>query len=169
MAVGTSGCPSRGYPVDELMDRIDEFFSGASCHQVAMIGAGTLGRSLIAYFQRRYERLSICAIFDKDPELTCRVMHGIRSYPMEELAAVIPRLGITLAVIALPDASAGQVAEQLVAAGITGILNFAPISLRVPEETCVEDIDIAAALDKLAFFARRKNPKTVLATEVTTC
>ncbi|MCU0664479.1 MAG: redox-sensing transcriptional repressor Rex [Myxococcota bacterium] len=154
MVIGTAGCPSRGYAVAELIELIDKRFAGISSHAVALVGAGTLGRSLIAYLQRRYHRLSIAAVFDKDPDLTSRVVYGIRCYPMGELRRVVEEQSISIAVIALPDASAQEVAEQLTAAGITGILNFAPVSLRVPSGTCVVDIDIAAALDKLAFFAR---------------
>lgn len=154
MAIGTTGCPRRGYGVSDLIELIDRFFVGVSSHRIALVGAGTLGRSLMAYFQRRYHRLSIAAVFDKDPEKTGRVVHGVRSYPMEELSRVVAELGISIAVVALPDASAQEVVQELTNAGVSGILNFAPVSLRVPRGTYVEDIDIAAALDKLAFFAR---------------
>lgn len=153
MVVSTSGSSGRGYHIGQLIESIDAFFAPVGRHRVALVGVGTLGRSLIAYFQRRYHRLSIAAVFDKDPELTGRVILGIRSYPMTDLRRVVDDKGISIAIIALPDTSAQEVTDELVAAGVSGILNFAPVSLRVPVGTHVEDIDITAALDKLAFFA----------------
>lgn len=157
MVVDSTGCPSRGYNVMDLIRYIDEFFASISNHKVALVGVGTLGRSLIAYFQRRYHRLSITAVFDRDPALTGRVLYGIRSYPMKDLRRVVEEVGISIAMLALPDSSAQEVADQLVAAGVTGILNFAPVSLRVPEGVVVENINITAALDRLAFFTVKKS------------
>jgi len=154
MALGAAGSPSRGYHVADLKAQIDRLFSDVSQHKVALVGVGHLGESLIGYFDRRYDRLAIAALFDKDPEKTGRVIFGIRSYPMEELESVVLARGITIAVLALPDASSQEVAERLVASGVTGILNFAPVSLHLPAGVRVEDVDIATALDKLAFFAR---------------
>lgn len=156
MVLSSTGSPSRGYCVADLIRSIDAFFAGGSRHKVALVGLGTLGRALIAFFQRRYHRFSILAIFDKDPEQTGRVVHGIRSYPMRELPRVVEEAGISIAVLALPDGTAQEVADLLTQAGVTGLLNFAPVTLRVPEGVSVENIDIPAALDRLAFFAAQE-------------
>jgi len=156
MAIKSVGSSRRGYEVAGLIKDIDAFFAVALSHNVALIGVGTLGRSLLAYFQKRYYRLSITAVFDRDPELTGRIVNGVRCYSMEKMEEIVRETGISIAVLALPDDSAKEVVDQLVAAGVTGILNFAPTSLVVPETVTVENIDIASALDRLAFIARKR-------------
>jgi redox-sensing transcriptional repressor len=169
MVLGSVGSPSRGYDVADLIRNIDEFFAAVSAHRVALVGVGTLGRSLIAYFQKRYHRLSIAALLDRDPELGGRVLYGLRCHPMEDLDRIVAEEGISIAVLALPDESAQEVADRLIAAGVAGILNFAPLTLRVPDEIVVENIDITAALDRLAFLTAGKQPKAAEQEEVQPC
>jgi len=74
---------------------------------------------------------------------------------MDRLARVVRARDIRVAVIAVPPEAAQAVADRLVAAGVRGILNFAPIRLRVPEDVYVEDLDMTVSLEKVAYFARR--------------
>ncbi len=155
MAVGYSGSPTRGYDVRALSDSIGDFLDTPEGQGVALVGIGNLGRAIMAYFTGRRPRLSIIAAFDTDPAKVSRVVLGCRCYAFAELTEVVRRHGIHLAIVTVPSGEAQTVADALVRAGVTGILNFAPVPLRVPPGVYVEDIDMAMSLEKVAFFARQ--------------
>jgi len=155
MAVGSVGSPKRGYNVRELIDRIGEFLDAPEGEGVALVGAGNLGRAIMAYFSGRRPKLSIVAAFDTDPSKVNRVIHGCRSYPVEEMEEVVRRDGLRVGIITVPAKEAQGVADMLVAAGVRGILNFAPTPLRVGPDVHVEDIDMTMSLEKVAFYARK--------------
>jgi len=155
MAIGYSGSPNKGYKVDELVASIGEFLDNPVGENVCLIGVGNLGRAILSYFTGRRPRLAIVAAFDIAESKVNRTIHGCRCYPLDELAAVVKRENIHVAIITTPADVAQAVAESLVEAGIRGILNFAPISLRLPPGVFSGDIDMTTALEKVAYFARK--------------
>jgi redox-sensing transcriptional repressor len=156
MAVGYNGTPTRGYGVAELMGSISALLDAPVMQGVALVGVGNLGRAILAYFAGRHPNISFVAAFDSDPAKADRVIHGCRCYAMADLAGVIEREEIRTAVIAVPAESAQEVADELAAAGITSILNFAPTSLRVPAGVYVEHNDLTTSIERVAFFARAR-------------
>ena len=156
MAIGFSGSPKRGYNVADLISAIGDFIDASEVQNVALVGVGNIGRALLAYFTHRRPKLSIVAAFDVNPDLTSRVMMGCRIYPVHEMESVVMREGISIGILSVPAGEAQAVADRLVHAGVTGILNFAPASLRVPENVYLEDIDMTMALETVAFFSRRR-------------
>lgn len=158
MTIGFSGSPARGYDAAGLLRRIGELLDHPEGHAFALVGVGHLGQALLAHFHERHPTLRIVAAFDTDAARIGREIHGCRCFAMDELDAVIQRMRITLALIAVPAESAQTVAERLVAAGVRGLLNFAPAHLNVPERVHVEDVDITVALERVAFFARTPAP-----------
>ena len=82
------------------------------------------------------------------------MIHGCRCFPLEELSAVVAERKITVAILTIPVESAQKTADILVSAGIKGILNFAPVHLKLPHSVYVEDIDMSMSLEKVAYFAR---------------
>ena len=157
MAVGYSGSPTKGYNVLEPTESIGKFLDSPEGEGVAIVGVGNLGRAILAYFGGRRPKLVIKAAFDNDPQKVNRVILGCRCYPMTELGSVVDRERIRTGIITVPADEAQPVAEQMTRAGIRGILNFAPVPLRVPPDVFVEDIDMAMSLEKVAYFARRKS------------
>lgn len=155
MHIGYSGNPNRGYGVNELLESIRSFIDAPGGQRVALVGVGNLGRAIIAYYAGRRPNLSIVAAFDSDPEKWGRVIHGCRCYPSDEIGTVIADKDISCAIITTPADTAQDVADGLVSAGIRGILNFAPVALKVPGGVYVEDIDMATSLEKVAYFARQ--------------
>lgn len=153
MAVGYSGSKAHGYEIDTLLDKINGFLDSPARQQVALVGVGNLGRAILAFFAGRRPNLKIVAAFDKDPHKAGRVIMGCRCYPVDDLEEVVSSTGISSAVIAVPASEAQAVADKLVRARIRGILNFAPIPLRLPPAIYVEDIDFTMSLDKVAYFA----------------
>ncbi len=155
MAVGSVGSPTRGYDVRDLIDHIGAFLDAPRPQGVALVGIGNLGRAIMAYFAGRRPRLSIVAAFDSDPSKIDRVIHGCRCYGIDSLAEVIGGNGISVGIITVPAREAQAVADSLVGAGVSGILNFAPVPLRVPPDVYVGDIDMTMSLEKVAYFARQ--------------
>ena len=155
MAVGSFGNPKHGYDVSGLIGSIGTFLDAPASEGVALVGVGNLGRAIMAYFTGRHPRLSIVAAFDTDLSKVNRVIHGCRCYPAEEIGKVVSSEKIRVAIITVPAQNAQAVAETLVEAGVRGLLNFAPVPLRVRPDVYVEDIDMTMSLEKVAFFARK--------------
>jgi redox-sensing transcriptional repressor len=153
MSIGLSGRPRRGYEAVRLADRIGEVLGhGRGEHRVALIGVGNLGRAILAHFAGQSE-LAVVAAFDVDEGKVDRVIAGCRCHHLRELGERTRAAGIDLAVLTVPASAAQEVADQVVAAGITGILNFAPVPLRLPAGVFSDRLDIGAALEKVAYFA----------------
>jgi len=152
MTIGFSGSPRKGYAVQELIDTIQAVLARSVETRVALVGVGNLGRAVLAYYANR-QPVRFAAAFDRAPEKAGRILHGCRCYPSDQMAEVVRREGIHVGVIAVPAAEAQGVADQLVLAGITGILNFAPVRLYVPPGMYVENVDLMMALDKVAYYA----------------
>jgi redox-sensing transcriptional repressor len=155
MGLGYSGTPTKGYNVRQLTESIGEYLDEPTGQKVALVGIGNLGRAILAYFSKRRPRLEIVAAFDTDLEKIDRLIHGCPCYSMLQMPAVIDEKCITVGIITVPAASAQEVADRLVAAGVSGILNFAPVPLRVRQQVYVEHVDMTMSLEKVAYFARR--------------
>jgi redox-sensing transcriptional repressor len=155
MAIGYSGSPNKGYKVEELVTSIGDFLDNPQGENVCLVGVGNLGRAILSFFTGRRPKLSIVAAFDIAENKVNRTIHGCRCYPLEELAAVAKRENIHVGLITTPADAAQSVAEALVEAGVHGILNFAPVSLRLPAGVYSGDIDMTTALEKVAYFARK--------------
>lgn len=154
MTIGFTGSPARGYRVEQLIEAIGRTLDAPEGQGAALCGVGNLGRALLDYFTIWRPQLRIVAAFDTDPEKAGRVIHRCRVYPLAELEQVVRAQGITVGVITVPAASAQRVAESMLAAGIRGILNFAPTPLHLPEGAYVEEMDITTSMETVAYFAR---------------
>jgi len=152
MSLGTHGVPSHGYEVQSLLQDLDLVLNQAQVHGVAVVGAGSLGRALIATLESTRTNLCIKGAFDADPGKCNRVYSGVKCHGMEALESVVAREGITLAILCVPAAVAQDVAERLVHAGVKGVLNFSTAALRLPRTIALEEIDIGNQLAKLAYF-----------------
>jgi len=155
MTIGFTGSPTRGYGVTLLNQAIARMLDTTEVQEIALVGVGNLGRAILAYFIGRRPQLALTVAFDSDPEKCNRVIQGCRCHPVNEMENLILSRRIRTAILAVPADSAQAVAEKLIAAGVTGILNFAPVRLRVPEWVFVESMDLALSLEKVAFFARQ--------------
>jgi redox-sensing transcriptional repressor len=155
MAVGYSGSPNKGYRVQDLVASIGEFLDNPEGENVCLIGVGNLGRAILSFFSGRRPKLAIVAAFDIAFGKVNRTVHGCRCYPLEDLPVIVKRENIHVGIISAPADAAQSVADMLVEAGVCGMLNFAPIALRVPAGVYSEDIDMTVSLEKVAYFARK--------------
>ncbi|HRR27819.1 MAG TPA: redox-sensing transcriptional repressor Rex [Victivallales bacterium] len=153
MEVNCIGVPKKGYKVSELKEKINLALKDSEEIRIALIGIGNLGRALLSYFNLRNKRLKIIAAFDSDPEKTGRVISGCKTYHINDLKEIVQNNKISIGIITVGADSAQEVADKLVDAGICGILNFAPVPLKVPKTVHNERIDITTSLEKVAYFA----------------
>ncbi len=151
---GQLGRPGLGYPVTELIEQARKILGTDRIWPTAMVGAGNLGRALAAYRGFAGRGFKIVAIFDRDAHVVGKpVPHsdGLCVHPMDALPQVVQEHRIRIGIIAVPAAEAQWVSEQMLAAGVVGLLNFAPVALNVPPGVPVASVDLAINFEQLAF------------------
>jgi redox-sensing transcriptional repressor len=151
-SLGSLGQPGIGYDVRELIAAIRSALGIDRDWQAALVGVGNLARALLRYDGFRERGFRIVCLFDSDPRKVGQVVEGLEVHPPEEMAAVVAATGAQLGVLTVPAEAAQVVAEKLIAAGIRGLLNFAPGVIRVPTGVSVVPVDLAVQLEQLAFL-----------------
>jgi redox-sensing transcriptional repressor len=149
---GQFGHPGVGYRVDDLVVRIRGILATDRIWNVILIGAGNLGRALLSHPGFGPKGFRIVAVFDADVSKIGTAVHGVIIRPMASAIAYVRENPVRLAILAVPAEVAQDVADDLVAAGIRGILNFAPVALSVPGEVAVTSVDLAVQLEQLSFL-----------------
>jgi redox-sensing transcriptional repressor len=155
----TMGKPKVGYKVEELKKELDELFGIERETAVVIVGAGRLGSALANYQGFAKFGIEIVAIFDNDPEKIGQFVSNLMVLPLKDLNRVVRRFNVEIGVICVPKESAQEVANLLVACGIKGIWNFAPIELEVPEDVLVVNEDITQSLLTLKHLLNRRRNK----------
>ena len=154
MVIGYSGSPNKGYDVDACIRSIGSFLDGPLRQEVALVGVGNLGRAVLSHFAGKSPSVAIVAAFDVDQHLTDTTVHGCRCFAASRMESLVRDLGIEIAVLAVPGAAAQESADTLVRAGVKSLISFAPVPLHLPNDIFVEYMDITAALESAAYFAR---------------
>jgi redox-sensing transcriptional repressor len=153
--LGQIGTRGRGYDVEQLAELITDTLGTNSLQPVILVGVGNLGSALLSYRGFAEEGFQIVAAFDLLPDTakSRKLRTGVQ--PMAHLADVVRLQSVRMAILAVPAAAAQAVANQLVAAGIVGILNFSPIVLSVPEDVMVNNVNLAIELENLSYFIQQ--------------
>src|SRR5579875_209841 len=154
--LGSYGTRGVGYDVEYLVYQISRELGLSQDWPVAIIGIGNLGHALANYGGFVSRGFRIAALFDADPRLSGNRVAGLVIRHIDELDEVIADNDISIAVIAVPPHAAQEVADRLVAAGVTSILNFAPAVVTVPEGVDLRKVDLSIELQILAFHEQRK-------------
>lgn len=155
-ALGTIGRRGVGYTIDLLIEAIGRLLGSGVQWQVILVGVGSLGDALLRY--RGFERLGfrLVAAFDVDPRRIGTSIGGVRVRDANDLKQALVEFTPDLAILAVPAEKAADVASDLVSGGITGILNFAPTTLRLSSAIAVVNVDLASELQRLAFSVQKK-------------
>jgi redox-sensing transcriptional repressor len=156
---GQFGYPGVGYRCEELITAMRDILGTNHAWPVVMVGVGNLGQALLGYRGFGRQNFSIEAAFDADPAKVGQVIQGIRIQPVDELPAVVKEKGIRLGMIVVPAGRAQEAADRLVAAGIEGIVNFAPTTLTLPPHVQSVSVDLAIELEQLSFAVTSKLAK----------
>ena len=153
---GQFGYPGVGYRCDELIRAMRDILGTNHAWNVAMVGVGNLGQALLGYRGFGRQNFAIAAAFDADPAKVGQTIQGIRVQPLAELASTIREKDIRLAMVVVPADRAQEAADRLVAAGIDGIVNFAPVTLALPPHVQNVGVDLAIELEQLSFAVTSK-------------
>ena len=150
--LGTYGTRGVGYRVPELTTEISQVLGLTVDRPVVIVGIGNLGRALASYggFNRRGFR--VAALVDADPAVVGSSLGEHLVEPARSLTAIVSDRGISIAVVATPAEHAQDVADAVVDAGVTAILNFAPTHLEVPSHITVRTVDLSTELQILSFY-----------------
>jgi redox-sensing transcriptional repressor len=152
--LGNLGQPGIGYPTDELIAAIRRVLGIDRSWAVALVGVGNLARALLRYRGFSERGFRIVALFDADPAKVGQVVDGLPIHALEQMPEVITATAAELGLVAVPAEAAQTVADALVAAGIRGLLNFAPVVLRLPTGVSHVSVDLTVQLEQLAFLVQ---------------
>jgi len=150
--LGRKGKPGVGYNIEVLINDLDGVLGRNRIWNVAIIGAGNLGKALFSYPGFKREGFKFKAIFDNAPDKVGKKWDSLVIKSSGEIERAVKKGGIDIAVITVPKNSAQGVAEALVKAGIKNILNFAPVMLDLPEDVRVRNTDLSLELENLSCF-----------------
>ncbi len=148
---GSFGKRGQGYDVPELTGRLRSIMGLERGWRVALLGVGRIGSALVEYGEFRARGFNIVAIFDTDAGKIGQRRGGIEILSTDSLPQVVREEAIQLAVIAVPTSAAQEMVDAAVAAGVRGILNFAPRKIRVPEGVAIQSVNMVMELEALAF------------------
>lgn len=148
-SVSDGGRPKIGYLRESLIDDIEQFLGYDNTHHAVLVGAGKLGLALLGYSGFDAYGLQILAAFDADPAIEM-TDSGKNVYPMDKLDAFCRANKVRMGIITVPAAYAQEVCDQMIAAGIKAIWNFAPTHLDVPEHILVQNENMATSLAVLS-------------------
>ena len=149
---GEFGVRGIGYYVSGLKAELQKILNLDREWQVALVGYGNLGSALFRYKGFARQGFRISAIFDDDPAKAGRAADGVPILPMSDLPREVKARNLQIAIVAVPAESAQAVTDKLVAAGIKGVLNFAPSRIRVGREVRLKNVDLSIELETLSFY-----------------
>jgi redox-sensing transcriptional repressor len=152
---GQFGTRGLGYDVEQLAQMISDLLGAASLRPVILVGVGNLGLALLSYRGFEKEGFEITAAFDLEPGRKRGKNIPMPIYGMDQLSGLVREKNVKMAILTVPASSAQEVTNTLVQCGITGLLNFAPLVLDVPESVVVNNVNLAIELENLSYFVQR--------------
>jgi redox-sensing transcriptional repressor len=151
-ATGSQGKPKVGHRVADLLLSIEAFLNWNNFSDAFLVGAGNMGAALLGYPGFEKAGIRIVAAFDADPAKVGKKIHGVPVLALARFEEMAQRMHIIIGVLTVPADRAQQIAELMVNSGLQAIWNFAPITLDVPAEVIVENVELYASL---AVFSRK--------------
>ncbi len=151
---GSFGTRGLGYPVSELKDRIARILGLNKIWNVALIGVGNIGSALVGYKEFQRQNFNIKVIFDNDQRKIGSNHKGITVSDIKNLESDLKANNIEIVIVAVPATVAQYIVDDVVRAGIKGILNFAPVNLKVPGDVFLRNENMSMELEYLSFALR---------------
>ena len=153
---GQFGVSGAGYDTHKLKAALEKILGKDKTWNVAVLGAGHLGSALLAYPGFKLHGLNIVAAFDADGKKIGKIINEIAIQSLDEMPKFIKEKKVTIGIVTVPVQNAQAVADRLVNCGVECILNFAPVTLIVPENVKVKDVDLSRELETLSYFLADK-------------
>jgi redox-sensing transcriptional repressor len=154
--LGSYGTRGVGYEVAFLVYQIRRELGLTHDWPVVIVGAGNLGQALAGYEGFGERGFPVAGIVDIEPAKVGSVIGGVRVRHLDELGQIVQARRVSIGVVATPPAAAQDAADRLVRAGVTSILNFAPVVLAVPRGVSVRKVDLAVELQILSYYEQRR-------------
>ncbi len=151
---GRFGKQGRGYNVKHLLEELRQILGLTRPWSMALVGVGKLGQAIVAYDGFVPQGFRIVEAFDADPKLVGTKVNDLVVKSVESLPEVLRGQEIEIGIVAVPAASAQQVIDMLVASGVKGILNYAPIAPQVPPHVRIKDIDPVLSLQSMTYYVK---------------
>lgn len=148
---GSFGKRGRGYTVAELEASLRRILGLGRRWQVGLVGVGKIGSALLGYEDLTRRGFDIVAAFDNDPDKVGTTVFGVDVTALAELEPVVRERDVEMAIVATPPEAAQEVTDRLVEAGVSGLLNFAPVKLDTPDGMAVRSMDVALEMEGLSF------------------
>ncbi|WP_068263445.1 redox-sensing transcriptional repressor Rex [Janibacter limosus] len=155
--LGSYGVRGVGYDVAHLTYQISRALGLTHDWPVVIVGMGNLGRALASYGGFATKGFKVVALLDRDPQIVGERLDELTVQPMAELGSLVTPGEACIGVIATPAASAQDVADLLVVAGVSSILNFAATAIQVPEGVHMRKVDLSTELQILAFHEQQRS------------
>ncbi|MFD1431272.1 redox-sensing transcriptional repressor Rex [Lacticaseibacillus yichunensis] len=155
---GALGKRGYGYDVMDLIKFFKKILNQDRLTNVALVGVGNLGHALLNYNFRQANNIRISAAFDVDPKIAGTIQSGVPVYPMDELIEQLRVQQIEIVILTVPTDAAQAITNDLVVAGIKGIMNFTPLRISVPSYVRVQNVDLATELQTLIYFLQHYGP-----------
>ncbi len=152
---GQFGKKGVGYYVNELKRNVGSILGLDHHWNIAVVGIGHLGAALANYQNFVTLGFNLVALFDQDPKVIGTVQNHVKVEAIDDLSRIVRERGVHIGIIAVPAAFAQDVADKLVAAGVKGIWNFAPIKMQVPESMHIVNEDLSIGLSRLSYHITR--------------
>lgn len=144
-----------GYEIDDLLEKMENIFHRNKDHNIIVMGMGNLGKALSKYNKFVQRNMNIVATFDIDP-FKQKGRSDIPIYSSSRLKEIVDRFKVKVAIISVPEISAQEVADELVRHGIKGIINFAPVLLKVPPDVIVNNVNLCDELESVIYYVHKQ-------------
>ncbi len=154
--LGSYGTRGVGYDVEYLLFQMSRELGLTKDWHVVIAGVGNLGHALANYGGFSDRGFPVAALVDADPRVVGTQINGVTVRHVDELADIAAEQHIDIGIIATPAAAAQEVADRMIAAGVSSILNFAPTIVTVPPEVSLRKVDLAVELQILSFYQQRR-------------
>jgi redox-sensing transcriptional repressor len=151
---GIKGNKRGGYEITELLETMENIFHRNKDHNIVLIGMGNLGLALSKYSKFVQRNMNIVATFDIDP-FKQKMRSEIPVYSMSRLKEIVDRFRVKVAILAVPEISAQEVTDELVRAGIKGIVNFAPVLPKAPPEVVINNVNLSDELESVIYYVHK--------------
>lgn len=153
---GELGRRGFGYDVKKLMDFFADILNDNSITNVILVGVGNMGKALLHYRFHERNKMKIIMAFDADDNpLVGTIDQQVPIHGISQIKEKLAEVPAKTAILTVPSSKAQEVANQLIEAGIKGILSFSPVNLSVPKDVVVQYVDLTSELQTLLYFMRK--------------
>lgn len=154
---GGFGQQGYGYNVEDLYKELSKILGLDRSYKTVLVGAGNLGQAIANYGGFEEAGFKLHGIFDKNPKMFGIRLRGVEIMDVDELGNFIKENDIEIGIITTPKEGSQEIAEEMVKNGVTGIWNFAPADLKLPDNITVENVHLNESLFTLSYLLKQNS------------